>query len=137
MGLYLAVFDEFDEELEGVEVGSYDDFSTFRRAVMEHLESGKPGSRFPTLILHSDCDGAWSCEDCEALEKELEAVRSGFRKLKPIVLKDWRAGTVKEVGINPRNLAECFFDIDGELLLDRLMGLVEAARKSGRSISFQ
>ena len=39
MGLYLCVFDE-DEELEGVEVGSYSDFEFFRSSVTELLEQG-------------------------------------------------------------------------------------------------
>jgi len=52
MGLYLCVFDG-EEELDGVEVGFYADFGTFRNAVVRHLENGKAGSRFPTLIHHS------------------------------------------------------------------------------------
>ena len=37
MGLYLCVFDN-DDELEGVEVGSYSDFDFFRSTVTELLE---------------------------------------------------------------------------------------------------
>ena len=70
MGLYLCVFDG-DEELEGVDVGSYADFDFFRGAVAEILEGGNAGTRYPTLMLHSDCDGEWSVEECIDLEKEL------------------------------------------------------------------
>ncbi len=46
MGLYLCVFDE-DEELDGIDVGSYADYNIFRNAVVEMLEDGKPGSKYP------------------------------------------------------------------------------------------
>jgi len=46
MGLYLCVFDG-DNELDGVEVGAYTDFHTFRSAVAAHVEAGVEGSRCP------------------------------------------------------------------------------------------
>jgi hypothetical protein len=55
MGLYLCVF-QGDEELDGVDVGSYGDFNHFR-SVVAGLEDGPPGSKYPTLILHPDSDG--------------------------------------------------------------------------------
>lgn len=39
MGLYLCVFDD-DIELEGVEVGVYEDFNFFRDAVTATVEHG-------------------------------------------------------------------------------------------------
>lgn len=42
MGLYLCVF-EGDDELDGVEVGSYADFGAFRSAVATHVEGGIEG----------------------------------------------------------------------------------------------
>ena len=62
MGLYLAIFDD-DEEIEGVEIGLYSDFNYFRDIVANELEDGKAGSKYPTLNLHSDCDGTWSVEE--------------------------------------------------------------------------
>ncbi len=49
MGLYLCVFadEATDEELEGVEVGGYDDFNLLRHAVADRLEPAGWGSRFP------------------------------------------------------------------------------------------
>ena len=43
MGLYLCVFasSDLDEEVDGVEVGSYDDFHTLRTAIAEQLEGGR------------------------------------------------------------------------------------------------
>jgi hypothetical protein len=54
MGLYLCVFaDDADgEELEGVEVGGYDDFGLLRQAVADRLEPAGWGSRFPVLMSH-------------------------------------------------------------------------------------
>ena len=66
MGLYLCVFDG-EDELEGVEVGSYADFDFFRTTVTELLEEGSAGSRFATLIVHSDSDGEWSFSESERL----------------------------------------------------------------------
>ena len=43
MGLYISIFDG-DDELDGVEVGPYRDFKTFRDVVTKHLEDGKAGS---------------------------------------------------------------------------------------------
>jgi len=56
MGLYLAVFDD-EDELDGVEVGliGLQQFSKCD-SKNENWKMGG-GSQFPTLILHSDCDG--------------------------------------------------------------------------------
>ncbi len=85
MGLYLAVFDD-DEELEGVEVGSYDDFSWFRNTIVDRLEEGVAGSRFPTLIKHSHCDGQWSPSEAVALKVELAAAGVGASDKGDLVL---------------------------------------------------
>lgn len=138
MGLYLAVFDG-DEELDGVEVGSYADFGVFRDAVAAHLEGGAAGSRFPTLMLHSDCDGSWSCEESAQVQAELEQIADEFRRLSPLELKpgSWQAEVAKRFGIKPRNLYESFFDVDGEPLIERLLGLIQVSRGHGKPILFQ
>lgn len=71
MSLYLCIFDE-DDELDGIAVGAYSDFGNFRETVAKLLERGSVGSRFPILMLHSDCDGEWSVGECRGLETELE-----------------------------------------------------------------
>ena len=48
MGLYLAIFDA-ENEIAGVEVGSYQHFSNFRNSIVDYYENGAAGSRFPTL----------------------------------------------------------------------------------------
>ncbi len=77
MGLYLCVFDG-DDEIEGVEVGSYEDFGTFRDTVRDSLEHGDSGSRFPVLMKHSDCDGMWTPREAEALHAELTLIAQEF-----------------------------------------------------------
>lgn len=136
MGLYLTVFDH-DCELDGVEVGSYSDFGSFRNAVVSALEDGSAGSRFPTLIMHSDCDGQWHPDELKALEVELEQIAREFSKLPAIQLDGWKAEVAKTFGIKPANLCDCFFDVDGEPLLARLIGLARLSRQRRLPILFQ
>jgi Immunity protein 70 len=138
VGLYLAVFDG-DDELEGVEVGSYADFGVFRDAVAEHLERGVVGSQFPTLMLHSDCDGSWSPQEAAHLQGELEQIADGFRALPPLELKSgsWQSDLAKTLGIIPSNLYESFFDVDGESLIERLLEVIQVSRARSKEILFQ
>ena len=136
MGLYLAIF-EGDEELDGVEVGAYADFSAFRDAVVSNLEAGNAGDRFPTLILHSDCDGEWTPEQSVALELELNTIAQEFADFPPMSLDGWRAEVAKMFGIKPTNLGDCFFDVDGEPLLERLIGLARLSQQRNLPILFQ
>ncbi|GAA4222136.1 hypothetical protein GCM10022253_29910 [Sphingomonas endophytica] len=137
MGLYLAIFDG-DEEIDGVEVGSYADFATFRSAVSTHVEGGVAGSRCPTLMNHSDCDGLWSPEESALLQSELVLIAKRFMELPPEPLGDgWKTGVAKMFGIRPASLYESFFDIDGEPLLDRLMGLARISVERKLPILFQ
>ena len=136
MGLYLAIFDD-QEEIDGVEVGSYDDFAFFRDAVVSNVEGGVAGVRCPTLILHSDCDGEWTPEEAVALEVELEIIAQRFVSLPPVSLDDWKVEVAKAFGIKPACLADCFFDVDGEPLLERLIGLARLSVDRNLPILFQ
>lgn len=138
MGLYLAVFDG-DEEIEGVEVGSYSDFGCFRETVTAALEAGRPGSRFPTLVVHSDCDGAWSSDDAARLREELVEIADGLRRLPPRMPEagSWQSDIAKSLGLAPTNLYESFFDVDGELLVERLSELAQIADARRKEILFQ
>jgi hypothetical protein len=82
MSLYLCIFND-DEEVDGVDVGAYSDFSYFRKIIAEVLENGQAGSRFPTLLLHSDCEGEWSVVDCSKLQKELEIINAELKEYPP------------------------------------------------------
>jgi hypothetical protein len=139
MGLYLCVFgsDENDDDLDGIEVGSYDDFNTFREAIHHRLESGDDwGTRFPALLQHSDSDGEWTVEECQALRGELAAIRAAFAAIVAPQYTGWQAEAAEHAGHRPAHLAEYFIDVDGEILLDRMDALARLAIEAGRPITF-
>lgn len=138
MGLYLCVFDG-EEELEGVDVGSYEDFGYFRKLIEQRLEGGQGGSKFPVLMLHSDCDGEWTVEEASRLADEIREISKGLEQLAPAEPPpgSWQKALMKQLGLQPRNLAECFIDVDGEPLLERITELCEVAQRSGQPILFQ
>lgn len=141
MGLYLCIFADpaIDEEIDGVEVGSYDDFHGFRAAVASRLEGGHWGARFPVLMTHSDSVGEWSAEEAAALAAELLAIENEFTALPPLDFPPdtWQAAIVKSTGVKHDSLAECFMDVDGESLIVRLRNLAELAADNSCPISFQ
>jgi hypothetical protein len=137
MGLNLTVF-ACNQELDWVDIGLYEDFAVFRDAVSEQLEHSGLGTRFPTLMLHSDCDGHWTPKDAERLVVELTTIAGEFRSLPPIPLKSaWKQKVAKIIGIVPKDLYECFFDVDGEFLLERLIDLAQLSVKRNLPILFQ
>lgn len=137
MGLYLCVFDN-DEEIEGVDIGNYSDFDYFRSTVTKWLESGIPGSRFPTLILHSDSDGEWSLEECELLKLELMAIAINFQQLPGVHFPSaWQQQVANLLSLKPATLYDSFIDVDGEPLIERLLHLCDVAIKSQLPILFQ
>jgi hypothetical protein len=141
VGLYLCVFSSAaaDDEVDGVEVGSYDDFHDFRLAVAHGLENGQWGSRFPVLMSHHDSDGEWSPAEAIALAEELQVIETGFAALpaRGFAAESWQEGVAGSLGLAPKTLRECFIDVDGELLLERLRELALTAVKLGAPISFQ
>ena len=137
MGLYLCVFDG-DEELEGVEVGPYADFNVFRDTVTALVEHGVAGSMCPVLNTHSDCDGEWTAQEAERLLAELAQIEQALqtRPPRPFTV-DWKRAVAKTFGITPSTLLDCFFDIDGEPLVERLRALAQVSVSSGQPILFQ
>jgi hypothetical protein len=137
MGLYLCVF-EGDDEIEGVEVGSYSDFEWFRGLVAEKLEGGVVGSRFPVLMLHADSDGEWSINQCAGLRAELLEVSQEFRRLPACPFPSgWQKSVLRSLGLTPSSLYESIIDVDGECLLQRLVGLCDKALEKGQPVLFQ
>lgn len=136
MGLYLCVFDG-DEELDGVEVGAYADFGRLRD-VVAGVEDGPYGSRYPRLLLHSDSDGEWSAAECAELEVELRDISACLRKLPPRPFEaEWQQEVARSFGLSPQSLYDCFIDVDGEPLLERLIGLCQLAQRRSVPILFQ
>lgn len=137
MGLYLCIFDE-DEELDGVEVGPYEDFNSLRNHVVREFEGGIGGSRYPTFIIHSDCDGDWSVSECVKLGPELAEIATLMKNGPPVpFVSVWQAKVAKSVGLVPQNAFECFIDVDGEFVIDRIRKLVTMATDRQLPILFQ
>jgi hypothetical protein len=137
VGLYLCIFDG-DEDVDGVEVGSYADYSALRDYLIRELELGKAGARFPTFVLHSDCDGEWSVTDCQKLQIELDEIALALKARPAIAFSsDWQKAVAKSIGLKPLNAFESFIDVDGEFLLERLQNLVKEAQSRRLPILFQ
>lgn len=138
MGLYLCVFDA-DEEVGGVEVGSYADFGDFRDAIAQQLEGGHPTSRFPVLMLHSDCEGQWGPDEATRLEAELRTIAAEMRERPPVPFRpgSWQAEVARQLGLKVRTLLDSYIDVDGEPLVERLIELAQIARRGGKPILFQ
>ena len=137
MGLYLCVFD-IDDEVDGVEVGPYADFNALRSHITQVLEGGRPGAKFPTLIIHSDSDGEWSVAECTKLRAELSEVIAAMKVGSPMpFVSDWQRAVAKSVGLVPKNALESFIDVDGEAVLERILHLVEVALERKLPILFQ
>ena len=137
MGLYLCIFDG-DEDIRGVEIGSYADYGALLDYVTRELELGKAGARFPTFVLHSDCDGEWSVADCQKLQVELDEIAVAL-KARPATAfsSGWQKDVAKSIGLKPLNAFESFIDVDGEFLLERLQNLVKDALARRLPILFQ
>ena len=137
MGLYLCVMDG-EDELDGVDVGAYSDFAHFRDTVTQVIEGGTRGAKFPILMFHSDCDGGWKGPECELLESELLAITFALKGLPVMPFPAvWQQKISKQLGLQPENLYDCFIDVDGEPLLERLIGLVKSAQRHELPIVFQ
>lgn len=108
-----------------------------------HARRGVPrgrgvGSRFPTLMRHSDSDGVWSPVDSSGLLGELTEIRKRYGQTpSAAVVGDWQKRVAKDLGLKPTTLAESFIDVDGEPLLDRLLEFARASVRHQRPISFQ
>jgi hypothetical protein len=139
MGLYLAVFGgDSDDEIDGLEVGGYDDFHSFRTAIHARLEPGGWGSRYPILMNHEDASGIWAPEDAARLEGELLEIRDAFRRLPAAAAPDgWQRDVAASLRLEPVTLHESFYDIDGRPLLDRLIELAQLAQRVRQPIWFQ
>jgi len=123
MSLYLCVFDG-DEEIDGVELGTYADYNGLREYVVRELEGGQAGGKFPTFILHSDSDGEWVVSECIKLSEEVTEIVLSM-KTRPSVsfISDWQRAVAKSIGLIPKNAFESFIDVDGEFVLERIQHL--------------
>jgi hypothetical protein len=138
MGLYLCVFDEEGLEIDGIDVGSYADFNSFREKVAAVVENGKSGSECPILNTHLDSDGEWSPAEAAGLLLELERIYTGFANAPPVELdSDWKRSLVDADGLKVATLLDCFFDVDGVPLVARIFALAQLSVTTQQPILFQ
>src|SRR5258705_11926777 len=124
MGLYLYLLGSDGDELDAVDFGSYGDFGRFRDAVTGHLELLGWGTRFPVLMFHVDDDGVWTPPEAAELERELLAIDAEFAKRRAEPLPaGWQTNLAKEFDLIPAALNECFFDVNGDSVLERRVDL--------------
>jgi hypothetical protein len=137
MGLYLCIFKD-DDEIDGVEIGAYSDFNVLREYIVQQLEDGQAGSRFPNFILHSDSDGEWSVSECIELNEEIKEIILLMRALPPVpFISEWQTKVARSIALRPENAMESFIDVDGEFLLQRMQHLINLAIQSRLPILFQ
>ncbi|HEV7693775.1 MAG TPA: Imm70 family immunity protein [Hyphomonadaceae bacterium] len=137
MGLYLAVFDG-DDEVDGVELGLYADYNALRDHVVDTLEDERAGSRFPTFVMHSDCDGEWSVSDCRKLTAELATIAAEMKSQPAIPFGSaWQKMVAKSIGLTPGSAFESFIDVDGEFAVERIARLARVAVERNLPIIFQ
>ncbi len=136
MGLYLAVFRD-EEELDGVEVGSYDDFERFRDVARS--VDGRILRRFGTLRINVSPTTAWSPRAAARLASELTRLGDALRALPPRPFPEgsWQAEVAAERGLRPQTLYDCFFDVDGAPLVERLLVLCRLSIEARQPILFQ
>ena len=138
MGLYLCILDTEEEEIDGVEIGMYEDYGHFLETITRVLENGIKGSRFPLLTLHSDCDGEWTPEECKVLLPQLGEISEAMRREKFISYKaDWQKNLASTLGLKALTLYDSFIDVDGEPLLERMEKLTKVAIDHNLPILFQ
>jgi hypothetical protein len=58
-------------------LGSYGWFHSYRLSICR-LEDGEWGSRFPLVMMHSDCDGSYKSGEAKSLIAELDEIREGL-----------------------------------------------------------
>jgi len=137
MSLYLCIY-AGDREVDGVEVGPYANFNALRTAAVGVSAPNAANASYPTLLEHSDCDGEWSPDACVHLHQELASLVTALKNQPPTGFpSEWQQEMARSVGLEPRNAFECFIDVDGEFLLDRLQHLVDTAVRLQLPILFQ
>lgn len=138
MSLVLCVYRdrEIGDDIGGFQVG-YGEFGAWRDFICTRLEHGQWGSRFPTLMNHSDCDGEWPAGDCAVLRQELQTIRGEMEQL-PVVPfhSEWQQQVAEELGLVPRSALDCFINVDGENLVDAILRLADLATSLRTSICF-
>jgi hypothetical protein len=71
-------------------------------------------------------------------EEELDLVKKEFSGKPPVEFNsEWKKKVAASLGLTPKNLLECFFDVDGEPLVTRIRRLAEKSVERDIPILFQ
>lgn len=140
MALHLAVR-QGDQEIEGFEIGSFVDFDRFLNHVVQTLEGGNPGTKFPAVSNGPERDESdgddWSVKYCERLRAELSALGEAMKSQPPVPFASpQQEKAARGKGLTPSNAYESFINDKGEFLIDGLQRLVNAAVERKLSIQF-
>ena len=131
MSLYLAVFSEEGEEIDGFQVGTYSDYGRFIDTVKANvkLEVCK------LLTEHHDSDGFWTTDECNLLINELEQIKNTLSALPPSRIDfDWATDFDYKIG---RNLDESLQNVDEEPMTSALIDLCKIAVRNNAKLHFQ
>ncbi len=136
MSLYLCVFRD-EEELDGVDVGSYDDFERLRE--FARSIDGRIFRRFGTLRTNVSPTTSWSPRAAARLEAELATLADELRRRppRPFPADSWQARVAAARGTAPGTLYDCFFDVEGRPLVERLVALCRLSVEARQPILFQ
>jgi hypothetical protein len=129
--LYLAIFDEEEDEVAGWVLGHYSDYGVFRDEVKRIA-----GAHYPLLLESSDSDTRWTPQQAAKLRLELREILSKLVGHPPIDLKQAFEHT-SEYRRGATTAADCFHNVDGEPLISALDDLCAAAIETGLDIVFQ
>ena len=138
MSLYLCAFsfnDEIEEEEFGVEVGSYEYFGTFRDYIRKNIKNGDNNL---LLLKHSDCDGIVEPFESKKIINELKKIKKVLKKIQPEKnVIELRENIISQDINMYQSLYDCFTDVDGVNLIDRLMELFQYSAKNKLDVFFQ
>lgn len=140
MGLHLAVR-KGDTELDGFDLGGLSDFNRLLNYVVQNLEGGEAGAKFPAVSNGPDRDESegddWSVKYCERLRAELAGLSAAMKAQPPVpFVSSAHQKAAKTKGLTPGNAYESFINGDGEFLLDGLKRLVDLAVERRLPIQF-
>ncbi len=92
-----------------------------------------------TLKLQKVPMGEWTRGEAAELRQELRTIDRELSALPPVSLPagEWPESVARTLGQAPASLAQCFIDVDGEPLFDRLQELVDVAIDRDCPIFFQ
>jgi hypothetical protein len=79
----------------------------------------------------------WTAMEAGQLEVELLSVADELSRLPRIELQGSSKAAAEEFSLVPQSLYECFLDVDGEPLVDRILDVVRASMLSDQPILFQ